>query len=254
MSSNDWNESAIRRYPGSRTDSSILATCAVVHPTIACVMTRRSYGQFCGLASALDTVGERWTLLIVRELMAGPKRYTDLAASLLGIGTSLLAERVKQLEAEEVITRRDLPPPAASTAYEPTGVGWELADAMVPLAIWGARHQLESQRTPDRRFQPEWSLTVFARLIATSEPRGRGVYDFTIDGESAHITHVGTSTAVTRVLASGGADAAVTGDSGTVAGLVAGRLAIADALTTGSLAIDGTDTALHTLVAVLPRG
>lgn len=215
-------------------------------------MTRRSYQQFCGLAGALDAVGERWTLLIVRDLMAGPMRYTDLAASLHGIGTSLLAERVKQLEADGVITRRDLPPPAASTVYELTAVGWELADALVPLAIWGARHQLESERTPDRRFQPEWSLTVFARLIATSEPQGRGVYDFTIDGESVHITHVGTSTTVTRGLAPGGADAAVIGDSGIVAALVAGRLAIADALATGSLAIDGTDTALHTLVAALP--
>lgn len=217
------------------------------------VMTRRTYQQFCGLAGALDSVGERWTLLIVRDLMAGPKRYTDLAASLQGIGTSLLAERVKQLEADGVVTRRDLPPPAASTVYELTDVGWELADALVPLAIWGARHRLARDRTSDLRFQPEWSLTVFARLIATSEPQGRGVYDFTIDGESVYITHVGTSTTVTRGLAPGGADATVIGDSGTVAGLVAGRLAVADALATGSLEIDGTDTALDTLVAALPR-
>lgn len=95
--------------------------------------------------------------------------------------------------------------------------------------------------------------TLGYRRIAASEPEGRGVYDFTIDGESVHITHVGTSTTVTRGLAPGGADATVTGDSGTVAGLVAGRLAVAEAVTTGSLAIDGTDTALHTLVAALPH-
>ncbi|OZD10460.1 ArsR family transcriptional regulator [Rhodococcus sp. 06-235-1A] len=216
-------------------------------------MTRRSYQQFCGLASALDSVGERWTLLIVRDLMAGPKRYTDLAASLHGIGTSLLAERVKQLDADGVIARRELPPPAASTVYELTDAGWELADALVPLAIWGARHQLDSDRTPDQHFQPEWSLTVFARLIASREPEGSGVYDFTIDGESVHIIHAGSSTTVTRGPAPGGADATVTGDSGTVAGVVAGRLLVADALTAGSLAIEGTDTAMNTLVAAIPR-
>lgn len=79
------------------------------------------------------------------------------------------------------------------------------------------------------------------------------MYDFAIDGESVQITYVGTSTTVTRGLAPGGADAGVIGDSGTVAGLVAGRLAVADALTTGSLTIDGTDTALHTFFAALPH-
>ena len=80
-------------------------------------MTERSYDQYCGLAGALDLVGERWTLLIVRELMSGPKRYTDLADGLPGIGTSLLAKRLAKLESAGVATRRVLPPPAAATVY-----------------------------------------------------------------------------------------------------------------------------------------
>ena len=106
-------------------------------------MTRRSYGQFCGLAHALDVVGERWTLLIVRELCSGPKRYGELAESLAGIGTSLLATRMRQLENDNVIRRRlDLDQPGSAVVYELSAPGRELAEAMIPLAMWGARHQM----------------------------------------------------------------------------------------------------------------
>src|ERR1044071_6967058 len=94
------------------------------------VVTERSYNQFCGLAGALDLIGERWTLLIVRELMSGPKRYTDLADGLAGIGTSLLAKRLAKLEGAGVIERRLLPPPAAVTVYELAPAGHELGVAL----------------------------------------------------------------------------------------------------------------------------
>src|SRR5258708_9897351 len=84
----------------------------------ACVsvagVTQRSYGQFCAAAKALDVVGERWTLLVVRELLLGPRRFTDLLAALPGLGTSLLAIRLQQLEAAGAIPRHHLPPPAGS--------------------------------------------------------------------------------------------------------------------------------------------
>ncbi len=97
------------------------------------VMTRKSYGQFCGLAHALDVVGERWTLLLVRELVSGPKRYTQLAEALSGIGTSLLAARVRQLEADGVIQRRlALDQPGSTVVYELSDAGRELAAAVVP--------------------------------------------------------------------------------------------------------------------------
>src|SRR5919112_1963015 len=120
-------------------------------------MTGRSYDQFCGLASSLDLVGERWTLLIVRELMSGPKRYTDLTDGLPGIGTSLLARRLAKLESNGVIERRLLPPPAASTVYELAPAGRELAAALAPLITWGLRHALP-EAPGDRQVSATWCV------------------------------------------------------------------------------------------------
>lgn len=99
----------------------------------------RSYGQFCALAFALDVVGERWTLLIIRELLNGPRRYTDLIEGLPGISTNLLSDRLKSLEQMGVIGRRVLPPPAGSTVYELTPVGMALEQSVVELGRWGAQ-------------------------------------------------------------------------------------------------------------------
>ena len=83
-------------------------------------MTARSYGQYCPVARTLELVGERWTLLLVRELLLGPMRFTDLHGALAGIPRNLLAERLRDLEAHGVLARRELPPPAARTVYELT--------------------------------------------------------------------------------------------------------------------------------------
>src|SRR5258707_12347535 len=99
---------------------------------------KRSYGQFCAAAKALDVVGERWTLLVVRELLLGPRRFTDLLAALPGLGTSLLASRLKQLEAAGVIRREQLPPPAGSWVYQITDAGLGGALVVKALADWGA--------------------------------------------------------------------------------------------------------------------
>lgn len=100
-------------------------------------MNHRSYNQLCGLAYALDIVGERWTLLIVRELFAGPRRFTDLVEGLPGISTNLLAERLKHLEQQGLVRRRVLPPPAASTVYELTPLGLSLEGTLLELGKWG---------------------------------------------------------------------------------------------------------------------
>lgn len=100
-------------------------------------MTNRSYNQLCGLAYALDIVGERWTLLIIRELVAGPRRFVDLIDGLPGISTNLLTERLKGLEENGVIRRRILPPPAGSMVYELTTVGRALEKALLELGKWG---------------------------------------------------------------------------------------------------------------------
>ena len=101
-------------------------------------MTTRSYGQFCGLARALEMIGERWTLLIVRNLLIGPKRYTDLRNGLPEIPTNILATRLKQLEESAVAVRRALPHPERGVVYELTDYGRELEPALVALGRWGA--------------------------------------------------------------------------------------------------------------------
>lgn len=98
---------------------------------------RRSYDQHCAAARALDLVGDRWTLLVVRELLAGPRRYTDLHADLPGVSTDMLAGRLKDMEGAELVTRRRLPPPASAFVYELTPRGRELLPVLRTLAAWG---------------------------------------------------------------------------------------------------------------------
>jgi DNA-binding HxlR family transcriptional regulator len=102
-------------------------------------MPSRSYGQYCGFARALELVGERWTLLIVRDLLVGPRRFSDLERALAGIPTNILAARLKELEAAQLVLRRVLPPPERTVVYELTPYGRELEDAIVALGRWGAK-------------------------------------------------------------------------------------------------------------------
>jgi DNA-binding HxlR family transcriptional regulator len=102
-------------------------------------MKDRSYNQFCALAYALDIIGERWTLLIIRELLAGPRRFKDLLEGLPEISTNLLSERLKSLEQAGLLHRRVLPPPAGSTVYELTAVGAALEKAVLELGKWGSQ-------------------------------------------------------------------------------------------------------------------
>src|SRR3954453_5510820 len=101
--------------------------------------SRRKYDQGCGSARALELVGDRWALLVVRELLLGPKRFTDLRDGLPGIGPNVLSQRLKELEEIGVLRREQLPPPAASTVYELTEWGHELEEILVRLGRWGAR-------------------------------------------------------------------------------------------------------------------
>jgi Predicted transcriptional regulators len=103
-------------------------------------VSSRSYGQNCGLARALDLLGERWTLLLLRELAMGPRRYKDLAARLPRIGTNLLAARLKSMEEAGLVERTFLDPPAPVSAYAVTDVGEELRPILGQLAAWGLRH------------------------------------------------------------------------------------------------------------------
>lgn len=215
-------------------------------------MTRRSYSQFCGLSRSLDLVGERWTLLIVREFMSGPKRYTDLAEVLTGIGTTLLATRIKQLEQDGIVVHRQLPPPAASQVYELTEVGYELAQALVPLAMWGMRHQLATPRADGESYRAEWSLVFLAELIDPDLIIGKhATYQFHIEDSAARLHIRDGKVSVTPGVGPDNADATLTTDFSTISELTRGDLDIATAVAGGGIELTGSPIALELLRGML---
>ena len=121
-------------------------------------MTKRYYDQFCAAACALDVIGERWALLIVRELLPGAKRFVDLEAGLPGIGTNTLATRLNELEAAGVIERRQLPAPAASAVYALTDWGRDLGPIVLAMARWGVRRLVTS--IPRHPLRASWLATA----------------------------------------------------------------------------------------------
>ncbi len=145
-------------------------------------MTKR-YDQYCPIAHALELVGERWTLLIVRELLQGPKRYTDLAAYLPGIGTNILAARLKDLEGCGIVAKHRLPPPAASQVYELTPFGLTLKPIIRELAVWGIRSLGPPEGETD--LHPGWLTGALDIVFAPVAPPG--AFEFRIDGEVASI-------------------------------------------------------------------
>jgi DNA-binding HxlR family transcriptional regulator len=148
----------------------------------------KSYHQYCPIACALDLVGERWSLLIVRELLQnGPLRYSDLHAELEGCGTNILAARLKDLERGGVLRRRRLPPPAASTVYELTEYGRGLAPVLHHLAHWGA--QVMGPPTDDRELEPGWLLHALQIGVAPAVSDAR--IEFRIGDEVASIVDGG---------------------------------------------------------------
>jgi DNA-binding HxlR family transcriptional regulator len=144
---------------------------------------RKGYDQYCPVAHALDLVGERWALLVVRELMHGPKRYTDLAEHLPGIGTNILASRLRDLEACGIVAKRKLPPPAASRIYELTDYGRGLRAVMRELALWGARSL--GPPTADDELFPGWLENALDILLAPIAPPGR--FEFRVGDEVASL-------------------------------------------------------------------
>ena len=143
----------------------------------------RRYDQYCPVAHALELVGERWALLIVRELMHGPKRYTDLAEHLPGIGTNILAGRLRDLEAGGVVAKRTLPPPAASRVCELTDYGRGLRPVMRELALWGARSL--GPPTGDDELYEGWLTNALDTMLAPVAPPGR--FEFRVGDEVASL-------------------------------------------------------------------
>src|SRR4029450_8581802 len=141
----------------------------------------KKFEQYCPVAHALELVGERWSLLIVRELLKGPKRYTDLADALPRIGTNVLAARLKELEACEVIVKRRLPPPTPAQVYELTPYGVALRPIVRELARWGL-HSLPAPRD-DENLAPGWLPDALDTFFAPVAPDGS--FEFRIGDEVA---------------------------------------------------------------------
>jgi DNA-binding HxlR family transcriptional regulator len=130
------------------------------------VPTNRSYGDVCGIARALDVVGERWALLVVRELLLGPQRFSDLRRALPNAASNVIADRLRELEGRGVVTRRTLPPPAGSSVYELTAWGRDLEPIVLALGDWGIRVPLPPAPTT----LSATSVLLFLRTSARVEP------------------------------------------------------------------------------------
>jgi DNA-binding HxlR family transcriptional regulator len=132
----------------------------------------RSYGQYCSIAKALDVVGDRWTLLIVREvLLRGSARYTDIREGLPGIATNLLADRLRELERAGIVTRREAPPPVAATVFELTDRGRELESVLDALGRWGVQLMAEGPSEGDE-FRSRWLAWPAETFLQDGEPDG----------------------------------------------------------------------------------
>ena len=199
---------------------------------------KRSYGDSCRFAYALDLVGERWGLLVVRELLLGPKRFTDLRRGLPNASPNILSERLRELEQGGVVHRRKLPPPAASQVYELTEWGKELEPIVTQLGAWGARSPLPPQHKEigtdsivlalRSLFDPEAAEEV----EATYELRlGEELFHVEVSGGELELGRGGASAAPTLLIAT---------DPGTLAGLLTGQLPLEDALAAGAASLDGS--------------
>jgi DNA-binding HxlR family transcriptional regulator/putative sterol carrier protein len=214
-------------------------------------MAEHRYQQYCGLARALDVAGDRWTLLIVRELMPGPRRFTDLIDGLPGISRNLLTERLRALEGDGIIARQELPPPAARQVYELTDEGRDLGGAMGPLIAWGARRL--GDRKPTESFRARWAALAMATFADREAATGVSeTYQYLVGGSAFHFTvddgsiqlHDGRSRdpAVT-----------LTTDEETWADIVSGKITASSAAARGGLTVAGDPQAAKRLGKILSR-
>ncbi|MGY1437636.1 winged helix-turn-helix transcriptional regulator [Streptomyces reniochalinae] len=206
--------------------------------------SRRSYDQFCALARALDSVGDRWTLLIVRELLAGPRRYTDLHADLPGVSTDMLAARLKHMEAEGLAERRRQPRPATGHVYELTARGRTLLPALTALAAWGAP-ALGKPRPTDAVRAHWWALPLRDAVRRALAGEGSGHVDVLLPEGAFHLwlgepdaTDAGSVYA--EGPAPGGAAVRLELDADACAALADGSLTLVDAVRTGTVRVAGS--------------
>jgi len=209
----------------------------------------RRYQDACGAAQGLDLVGERWTLLVVRELLLGPKRFTDLREGLPGISTNILADRLETLEVSGVVRRRTLPPPAASKVYELTDWGMELGPVVEALGRWGVR-------SPWRSEEDEigvGGLMVSFRTMFDPEAAGdlEASYEVALGDQGFGLEVEGGGIRVYRG-APDDPDARIETDVETLGALVYGGRDLEDALSSGDVVIEGDRSDVERLTGLFP--
>jgi DNA-binding HxlR family transcriptional regulator len=211
---------------------------------------RRNYRQYCAVAKALDLVGERWTLLILRDLVhLGPRRFSDLTRSLPGIGKSLLATRLRELEQAGLISRRRLPPPAGSAVYELTELGRGIEPAIIELGRWGGNFM--GARARNETFLPSGHISAIRATFRPEAARNLSrAYQFVIDGEPFFVEiSDGTVTACEGTLPE--RDLLLETDADTSIALMTRRLAPGDALDQGAVRIEGDERELERCIELL---
>jgi DNA-binding HxlR family transcriptional regulator len=193
----------------------------------------RSYGQYCSIARALDVIGDRWTLLVVRELLLqGACRFTDLMNGLPGVATNLLSTRLKELEQAGLVTRYDAPPPVATVLYELTPAGAELELVLKQIGRWGLRCMTEERA--DDAFQASWLAYAPVWFTADADPDGAPATIQLIAGDQEAVISLEGGQVTTRVGRADSPDLIVEGSPRAVLALVTGMIDLKAAKALGS--------------------
>lgn len=197
---------------------------------------RRSYGDACGAAHALDLVGERWGLLVIRELILGPKRFGDIRSSLPGISANVLTQRLEGLEAAGVLGRRKLPPPASAQVYELTPWGYEAEPIFQVLGRWAARSPSHDPRLP---LSAVSILLSFRTMLVADRAKGIDARIGFRFGDESFVGHLADGHFEIATGATDGADLVFTAAPSTLAAAVYGGVPLAALEADGALVIAG---------------
>jgi len=208
----------------------------------------RSYGEYCSIAKALDVVGDRWTFLIIRELLIrGACRYTDLKDGLPGIATNLLSDRIRELEAAGLVRREDAPPPVATTLFRLTEAGAELEPVLDAIGRWGVRYMVEPAEGDE--FRGHWFAFPVSFFLRDRDPDGPPVSIELRSASSPVVIEVSGGSARMRLGTAEAPDLVLRGEPRLILALFSGQLTVAE-VTGQGLEISGDASVLR---RVLPQ-
>jgi DNA-binding HxlR family transcriptional regulator len=213
------------------------------------VAGKRTYGDSCGIARALDLVGERWALLVVRELLLGPKRFTDLRDGLPNLGPDILSQRLRELEAVGIVRRATLPPPAASRVYELTERGLELEPVVLALGRWGS---LAPFPPGEQRIGVDSVVLALRTLFDPSKARRLdATFELRFGEQRFRARVAGGALELTRGDAPD-SDAAIAADPGTFSAVVWQGMPLGEAERSAGVEVEGSRRALSRFLKLFP--